>query len=53
MSDQFHQKLERSSFGTSAAKAARRSVPAEKAHSLVARSTAKKISKNRARREGK
>lgn len=38
MSDQFRAKIERSSFGTQSAKAARRSVPSTKARSLVARS---------------
>ncbi|MDD7945345.1 hypothetical protein PUW79_11945 [Microbacterium sp. NE2HP2] len=38
MSDQFRGKIERSSFGTQSAKAARRSVPNAKAQSLVSRS---------------
>lgn len=55
MSDQFRGKIERSSFGTAGAKAARRSVPADKAQSLVSRSlAAKKSTDNRSpRREGK
>lgn len=38
MSSQFRGKIERSSFGTKSAQAARRSVPATKAQSLVSRS---------------
>ncbi len=54
MSDQFRGKVERSSFGTQSAKAARRSVPASKAQSLVSRSAANTISsKNLRGREGK
>lgn len=54
MSDQFRAKIERSSFGTSSAKAARRSVPTEKSQSLVSRSmTSKSTSKNVGAHEGK
>ncbi|WP_187393377.1 hypothetical protein [Arthrobacter echini] len=55
MSDQFRGKIERSSFGTSAAKAARSSVPMKKAQSLVSRSmAAKKTAETRnPKREGK
>jgi hypothetical protein len=38
MSDRFMGQIERSSFGTAAARAARRSVSTEKSQSLVARS---------------
>lgn len=38
MSSEFQGKIERSSFGTQSAKAARRTVPASKAQSLVSRS---------------
>jgi len=50
MSSQFKGKIERSSFGTPAAKAARRSVPASKSRSLVARSMS---SGKTVRREGR
>lgn len=53
MSNQFRGKIERSSFGTASAKAARRSVPASKAQSLVSRSTANLIPRNSRGREGK
>jgi hypothetical protein len=54
MSDQFRSKVERSSFGTQGAKAARRSVSASKAQSLVTRSAASSTSqKNVGGREGK
>jgi len=50
MSDQFRKKLERSSFGSSAAQAARRSVSAEKGRSLVARSAEKNLRNSRTAR---
>lgn len=54
MSSQFRGKVERSSFGTQNAKAARRSVPTSKAQSLVSRSAASSISQKSSRgREGK
>jgi hypothetical protein len=54
MSDQFRAKIERSSFGTSSAKAARRTVPTEKSQSLVSRSmTGKSAQKIVGGREGK
>lgn len=54
MSSEFRGKIERSSFGTQSAKAARRTVPASKAQSLVSRSmtTSAETSKLRGR-EGK
>lgn len=46
MNEQFSSKIERSSFGSTAAKAARNSVPSQKSQSLVARAAAtQKISK--------
>ncbi len=54
MSEQFRGKIERSSFGTSAAKAARKSVSLQKSQTLVSRSMASgKFSSARSRREGK
>lgn len=54
MSDQFRGKIERSSFGTKSARAARRSVPVEKSQSLVARSmTQRSKGSSRSMREGK
>lgn len=54
MSEQFRGKIERSSFGTRSAQAARRSVPVEKSQSLVARSmTHKTMGSSRSMREGK
>lgn len=54
MSNEFRGKIERSSFGTQSAKAARRSVPASKAQSLVSRSmTANAATKKSSGREGK
>lgn len=54
MSSQFQGKIERSSFGTQSAKAARNSVSASKAQSLVSRSaTASAQPKKQSGREGK
>jgi len=54
MSEQFRGKIERSSFGTKGAQAARRSVPVEKSKSLVSRSmTRKGATSSRSKREGK
>ena len=54
MSEQFREKIERSSFGTAGAKAARRSVSLEKSQSLVARSmSSKQVPGSRTNREGK
>jgi len=54
MSSEFRGKIERSSFGTQSAKAARRTVPASKAQSLVSRSmTGTAQSENLRGREGK
>ena len=52
MSNEFRGKIERSSFGTQSAKAARRSVPASKAQSLVSRSMTATTKKSNGR-EGK
>lgn len=54
MSNEFRAKIERSSFGTQSAKAARRSVPASKARSLVSRSMTGSATRNKlGGREGK
>lgn len=54
MSSEFRGKIERSSFGTQSAKAARRTVPASKAQSLVARSMTGNAQPRKLRgREGK
>jgi hypothetical protein len=53
MSNQFQGKIERSSFGTQSAKAARSSVSASKAQSLVSRSAASTQPKKQSGREGK
>ncbi|MDQ0644362.1 hypothetical protein QFZ46_002522 [Microbacterium murale] len=54
MSNEFRGKIERSSFGTQSAKAARRTVPASKAQSLVSRSMTGKIQSRQLKgREGK
>lgn len=54
MSEQFRGKIERSSFGTKSAQAARRTVSVEKSQSLVARSMTRKDSSSfQSFREGK
>lgn len=54
MSSEFRGKIERSSFGTQSAKAARRTVPASKAQSLVSRSMTPSAKSTKFRgREGK
>jgi hypothetical protein len=54
MSNQFQAKIERSSFGTQSAKAARNSVSTSKAQSLVSRSAkASARQKKQSSREGK
>lgn len=53
MSSQFQGKIERSSFGTQSAKAARRSVTSAKAQVLVSRTKSSGSTQVRGRREGK
>lgn len=54
MNSQFRGKIERSSFGTQSAKAARRSVPTSKAQSLVSRAMTGKTQPGKFKdREGK